>query len=279
MSSVWLPRPLLQARGVTKTYTQGQWPHRHRHSALDCVNLIVRAGRTLALMGGSGSGKSTLALCLAALETPDAGEVWFDGCNLVSADKRLVAKVRTQIQLVFQDSNSAISPTLSAEEIVGEPLLIQGIPRLHRRLLVTELLRQVGLSLDLKSRRANQLSGGQRQRLAVARALALQPRVLILDEPFTGLDLAARGRIINLLLDLQQARALTYLFVSHELDVVKHFSDDIAVIHGGSIVESGPTADVLRNPSHPATEALLTASTTIAQRRHPLEGEPACAIC
>lgn len=280
MSSELLPRPLVLVRGLTKTYAQGHWPHRRRHKALSGVDLILRPGRTLALIGDSGSGKTTLAMCLAALERPDAGEIWLDACDLVCASQAQLSKVRSHVQIVLQDSSGALSPYLTAAEIVEEPLLVQThASKRQREDLVTELFSQVGLAQDLKIRRARQLSGGQRKRLAIARALALGPRLIILDEPFTGLDLSARGQIINLLIELQLSLGLSYLYVSHELDVVSHFADEVAVMHQGEIVEWGQTELVLDHPVHPSTQALLGSSATLAAGRPLPKGAAACATC
>jgi ABC-type glutathione transport system ATPase component len=244
------------------------------------VNLILRAGRTLALIGESGSGKTTLAMCLAALERPDKGEIWLDDCDLASAADAQLAKTRSQIQILFQDSAGALSPLLTASEIVEEPLRIQNVtPKSHFNARVLELFHHAGLSPDLQHRRIHELSGGQRQRLAIARALALSPRLMILDEPFAGLDLSARGQIINLLLELQAVNDIAYLYISHELDVVRHFADEVAVIHDGRIVELGRTDVVLRHPTHTRTRVLFDAYASLHAPRSHSKGEAACATC
>ncbi len=277
MSPELLARPLLVARGLTKTYTQGHWPQKRQHKALDGVNLILRYGRTLALVGKSGSGKTTLAMCLAALDRPDSGEIWIDDCDLASASSRQLSHLRAQVQILFQSSSGALSPFLSSSEIVEEPLRIQrSMSKEQRRLAAMELFHQVGLAQELKTRRACQLSGGQRQRLAIARALALNPRLIILDEPFTGLDLSARGQIINLLIDLQINHGLSYLYVSHDLDVVSHFADEVAVMCNGRIVEWGRTDHVLANPVHASTKVLLHASTALFGSVSDQKGQAAC---
>lgn len=278
MTSECLSRPLLVARGVTKTYMHGLWPRQRRHKALDRVNLVVRCGRTVALIGSSGSGKTTLAMCLAGLERPDAGEIWLEDFDLATASKRELAKARRQVQIIFQDSAGALSPMLTAAEIVAEPLRLAGsMTKRQRQEKVIQTMAQVGLSPDLQNRTAKELSGGQRQRLAIARATVLHPQLLILDEPFTGLDLSTRGQIINLLLDLQETHALSYLYVSHELEVVRHFADEIAVMDGGQIVDRGTTTDVLANPVNSVTRALLESSDAIRQTATNQEGKAACA--
>jgi peptide/nickel transport system ATP-binding protein len=278
VTSEVLSRPLLVARGVTKTYTHGLWPRQRRHKALDRVNLVVRYGRTVALVGSSGSGKTTLAMCLAGLERPDAGEIWLEDFDLATASKRELTKARRQVQIIFQDSAGALSPMLTAAEIVEEPLRLAGsMTKRQRQEKAIQTMAQVGLSPDLQNRRTKELSGGQRQRLAIARATVLHPQLLILDEPFTGLDLSTRGQIINLLLDLQETHALSYLYVSHELEVVRHFADEIAVMDGGQIVDRGPAADVLANPVNSVTRALLESSDAIRQAVTNQEGKAACA--
>jgi ABC-type glutathione transport system ATPase component len=277
MTPELLGRPLLLTRGLTKTYIQGHWPRQRQHKALDGVNLILRCCRTLAVVGESGSGKTTLAICLAALERPDSGEIWLDDCDLASASNRTLARARTQVQILFQDSSAALSPLLSAAEIVEEPLRVQReLSRELREKAVVDLMVQVGLSPELKTRTARQLSGGQRQRLAIARALALNPRLIILDEPFTGLDLSARGQIINLLIELQVNHGLSYLYISHDLDVVSHFADEIAVMHNGRIVEWGQADYVLANPTHSSTKLLLQATGALSGQRPYPKGELVC---
>ena len=206
--------PLVDVRSLTKTYSRGQWwEARTTTRVLDSVNLAIEAGETLALVGASGSGKSTLAMCLALLETPDSGEIWLDGKDLLLPENRTL-HARRSIQMIFQDSSAALNPTFTAAQIVEEPMRIQGRwSSRERSEMVSELMNRVGLSPAWKYRRPDQLSGGQRQRLAIARALAALPRLLVLDEPFTGLDLSIRGQIVNLLAELQaECRRLTYTF-------------------------------------------------------------------
>jgi peptide/nickel transport system ATP-binding protein len=272
-------QPLLVARNLCKTHHANRWHQGHDHVALDKVNLTLHFGRTTALVGGSGSGKTTLAMCLAALDRPDSGEIWFENRDLTSAAGRQLTETRTKIQIIFQDSADALSPLLSAKEIVEEPLYLAGIPREEREKIVTDLLLHVGLPSNLKKRRPRELSGGERQRLVIARAIAVDPQILILDEPFTGLDLAVRGQIINLLLDLQEIYGLSYLYISHELDVVRYFADEIAVLHSGRIVDAGRTQDVLSTPIHPATQALIHASNVLAEQKCHRSGEERWPIC
>jgi ABC-type glutathione transport system ATPase component len=230
---------LLSAVALSKRYTQGGWLSRRRSSieALRTVDFKIRAGSTLALIGASGSGKSTLARCLACLEKPDSGEVWFAGKNLVGLTQRELVPFRQQIQLIFQEPTASLNPRFTAVEIVAEPLLIAGRgTKKERRERAIDLMALVGLPAGLRGRLPSELSGGQRRRLVIARAMALEPKLLILDEALAGLDLSTRGQISNLLLHLQEACSLTYLFISHDSDLVAHFADEVAVLHEGRIV-------------------------------------------
>ncbi len=259
--------PLLRARGLCKSYTRvGRFTGRSVPiRALRGVDLEIRKGSTLALVGQSGSGKSTLARCLALLEKPDSGEIHFEEVEVSRLRGRPLAGLHRDIQLILQDSASALNPRLSALEIIEEPLLIQGIGTpgsRHRRVL--ELMDQVSLPSSLGSRRPLELSGGQRQRLAISRALALEPKLLILDEALTGLDLSVQGQLVNLLMDLQSARHLTFIFVSHDLNLVAHVADEVAVIHQGMFVEQSSAAGLFRNARHAVTRELLASMPSIA---------------
>ncbi len=226
--------------------------------ALDDIELEIRAGSTLALVGESGSGKSTLARCLARLEKPDSGEIWFDGSETSAFRGESLFRFRRDVQVIFQDPSSALNPRFSSRQIIEEPMTIQRIcPRNERRWRSIDLMRQVGLPPSVYDRSPMDLSAGQRQRLAIARALALTPRLLILDEAFSGLDLSIKAQLVNLLLDLQKAASLTYLYIAHDLDLVAHFADEIAIMHRGRIIESGATPHLFREAGHPYTRALL----------------------
>ena len=250
-------RPLLQMAGISKTYVQGRWWEKQFHvRALDAVDLSLEEGKTLALVGKSGSGKTTLAMCAALLESPDSGTIWFNGSDVLALEKRERVLLRPRIQIIFQDS-TALPPRYTAGQIIEEPLVIQHrySPK-ERADLVSELMEKVGLSPKWKSRLPDQFSGGQRQRLAIARSLTLQPRLLILDEPLVGLDISTRGQIINLFLDLQANNALAYLYISHDLALVRHFSDSVAVMDQGKIVAQGSVSDLLRGSAHTQMHAL-----------------------
>jgi ABC-type glutathione transport system ATPase component len=236
---------VLEVHGLCKTYTQGRWWQRKfLRLALDNVSLALRAGTTLALVGESGCGKTTLAMCIVGLERPDAGEILFNGTVV---EPRIRPSLRKEIQLIFQDSAGALNPRMSAIQIVEEPLLIsKQLSRSERLERAVEMMERVGLSSDRKDRRPHEFSGGQRQRLAIARALILDPKVLILDEAFVGLDLSIQGQIANLLLDLQETRGLSYICISHDVALVSHFAHTIAVMNRGRIVETAAPDELVR---------------------------------
>jgi ABC-type glutathione transport system ATPase component len=255
------PEFVLEVRGLSKTYTQGKWWQRKFHcSALDNVSLALRPGTTLALVGASGCGKTTLAMCIVGLESTDAGEILVNDVSIGSLDKRAQRLARAEIQLVFQDSAGALSPRMSAIQIVEEPLLIRrGHSRAERLEVASEMMERVGISSNWMQRLPHEFSGGQRQRLAIARALVLRPRILILDEVFVGLDLSIQGQIANLLLDLQQTEGLSYICISHDLAIAVHIADTIALMDQGRIVESGTPEEFFKHPGHPVTVALASA--------------------
>jgi ABC-type glutathione transport system ATPase component len=252
---------LVMTRGLSKQYVQRS-PFSRKKFVIDAlidVDLEVAPGCLTALVGESGSGKSTLASCLAMLEKPDRGGIWFEGNEISRCDADELAALRSKIQMVFQDSAGALNPRFSAGQIIAEPLEIQ-----HRetgknlRARACELMEEVGLSPDLVDRRPLQFSGGQRQRLAIARAIALKPAFLILDESLSGLDLSTQAQILNLLLDVQAAHSLTYLLISHDLSLVGQVADFVAVMHQGKIVEQGTRRDIFSAPQHAHTRALLS---------------------
>jgi peptide/nickel transport system permease protein len=233
--------PLVRTIDLCKTYSRGHWWEKQfQVRALDGVDLILERGKTLAIVGESGSGKSTLAMCVALLDKPDSGEIRLEGRDVLSLPRSEMALLRPRVQMVFQESASALSAHFSATEIIEEPLVIQRrYSPAERSELVCDLMARVGLPPSWKDRRPHQFSSGQRQRLAIARALVLQPSLLILDEPFTGLDLSTQGRLVNLLLELQAERSLAYLYISHDLDLVEHFSDDVIALDHGKVVTRG----------------------------------------
>src|SRR5580698_10444428 len=254
--------PILKAENLVKRYAKRSFVGTPQDFlALDGASFTVSAGATLAIVGESGSGKSTLASCIACLENPTAGNIWFEGRNLAQFPESELRKIRPQIQLIFSDPANSLSPRWTVLEIVVEPLFLQRkLGRKERSTRAFSLLERVGLSADIAKRPASELSGGQRQRLAIARALTLDPKILILDEALSALDCSVQAQIANLLLELQSSLGLTYLFITHNFAMAAHLADQIAVMDRGRIVESGPAENILRSPSHEATRALLAAT-------------------
>jgi len=254
--------PVIRVQGLRKTYVHERPFSREKFvvRALDGIDLVISAGSSFALVGESGSGKSTLALCMARLEQPGEGRIWFEGQDLFRLSGPELMRVRRHIQLIFQGTAAALNPRFSAEEIIIEPLRIQSVgTRTEQRDRAVHLMEKVGLPPVWLSRRPHQFSGGQRQRLAIARALALEPRLLILDEAFTGLDLSIQAQMVALLRDLQSRENLTYVFISHDLSLMAHVADEIAIFDRGRIVEQGQPSRLFSNPCQPETRALLEA--------------------
>ena len=266
-------KALLFVLNLQKRYQQGRWlsAKRHQVDALFGVELKVDAGSTLAVVGPSGSGKSTLARCLACLERPDCGEIWFRGVDLATLTNRELAPFRRQIQMIFQDPGSSLNPRFTAVELVSEPLLTD-----HRRTKqecrerALDLMAQVGLQPDWQKRLPHEFSAGQRRRLAIARALSVEPTLLILDEALAGLDRPTQTQIADLLLQLQASLSLTYVHISHDLDLVACLADRVVVLHQGQVVDATDTQELLAQPLSVQATSLLSATCELAGLRREL---------
>ncbi|TWH72887.1 ATP-binding cassette domain-containing protein [Modestobacter roseus] len=228
--------------------------------ALTGVSVRIPPGRTLGLVGESGSGKTTLGRAVLGLAPVTAGTITFDGRDISRASRRERKALSRHLQVVFQDPYSSLNPAMTVGDILAEPLSVQGVPVGDARARVAELLDRVHLPQDVLRRLPREFSGGQRQRIAIARALALRPRLIVCDEPVSALDLTTQARVLDLLLGIQQGTGVSYLFVSHDLDVVRHLSHQVAVMHRGEIVEQGDARHVTEVPDHPYTQRLLLAS-------------------
>ena len=287
--------PLLEARRLVKHFPLkggGLFaPPRGTVRAVDGVSLSLAAGETLALVGESGCGKTTLARTVTLLSPPTAGSVRYRGRQLTGLGRRALRPLRRAVQMVFQDPYASLNPRLPAGDIIGEPLDIHGIgTKAARRRRVADLAQSVGLAAADMGRYPHQFSGGQRQRIAIARALAPGPEVIIADEPVSALDVSVQSQVLNLLMDLGEAHGLAYLLISHDLAVVRHFADRVAVMYLGRIVEEAPTESLFDRPRHPYTRALLAAAPVIGRGKRtpgtapagdapsPLHPPPGCAF-
>jgi oligopeptide transport system ATP-binding protein len=254
--------PLVEVRHLRKEFVRrhGLFRPVSMVAAVDDVSFTIDEGETFGLVGESGSGKTTTGRCMLRLMEPTAGEVLFRGENVLTFPRERMRRARRDMQMVFQDPFSSLNPRMRVETIVEEPLVIHHIgSREDRRARVDELLSRVGLDPALKRRYPHEFSGGQRQRIGLARALALNPSFIIADEPVSALDMSIQAQVINLLLDLQRDLGLTYLFIAHDLHLVRHACSRVAVMYLGRIVELAPVDQIFASPRHPYTQALLSA--------------------
>ena len=264
---------VLQAKGLTRDYAvkRGVFTKQAIVHALADVSFDLESGKTLAVVGESGSGKSTLARLITMIETPTAGALTINGVDLSTASAADRKALRREVQIVFQNPYGSLNPRQTIGDALEEPLIVNtSLSRADRQKAVAEMMRRVGLRPEFADRYPHMFSGGQRQRIAIARALMLRPKILVLDEPVSALDVSIRAQVLNLLAELQQEFGLAYLFISHDLSVVRHIADRVMVIYLGHAVEVASRAVLFANPQHPYTRALLSA-TPVADPHHKKE--------
>ena len=249
--------------------------------AVDDVNFSIRTGETLGVVGESGCGKSTMGRAILRLHEPTSGKVYFEGRDILGCNKKQLKDLRKDMQIIFQDPFASLNPRMTVSEAIIEPLLVQGIYKASERAAITQrvekIMNLVGLAKRLVYTYPHELDGGRRQRIGIARALAVNPKFIVCDEPVSALDVSIQAQILNLMQDLQEELNLTYMFITHDLSVVRHFSNDIVVMYLGQMVESAPAKALFKNPMHPYTKALLSAipvpDPDFKMERIPLKGE------
>ncbi|ANU46073.1 ABC transporter ATP-binding protein [Enterocloster clostridioformis] len=249
--------------------------------AVDDVNFSIRTGETLGVVGESGCGKSTMGRAILRLHEPTSGKVYFEGGDILGCNKKQLKDLRKDMQIIFQDPFASLNPRMTVSEAIIEPLLVQGIYKASERAAITQrvekIMNLVGLAKRLVNTYPHELDGGRRQRIGIARALAVNPKFIVCDEPVSALDVSIQAQILNLMQDLQEELNLTYMFITHDLSVVRHFSNDIVVMYLGQMVESAPAKALFKNPMHPYTKALLSAipvpDPDFKMERIPLKGE------
>lgn len=249
--------------------------------AVDDVNFSIRTGETLGVVGESGCGKSTMGRAILRLHEPTSGKVYFEGKDILGYNKKQLKDLRKDMQIIFQDPFASLNPRMTVSEAIIEPLLVQGIYKPNEKAAITQqvekIMNLVGLAKRLVNTYPHELDGGRRQRIGIARALAVNPKFIVCDEPVSALDVSIQAQILNLMQDLQEELNLTYMFITHDLSVVRHFSNDIVVMYLGQMVESAPAKALFKNPMHPYTKALLSAIPVpdpgFKMERIPLKGE------
>ena len=249
--------------------------------AVDDVNFSIRTGETLGVVGESGCGKSTMGRAILRLHEPTSGKVYFEGKDILGYNKKQLKDLRKDMQIIFQDPFASLNPRMTVSEAIIEPLLVQGIYKPNEKAAITQqvekIMNLVGLAKRLVNTYPHELDGGRRQRIGIARALAVNPKFIVCDEPVSALDVSIQAQILNLMQDLQEELNLTYMFITHDLSVVRHFSNDIVVMYLGQMVESAPAKALFKNPMHPYTQALLSAipvpDPDFKMERIPLKGE------